>query len=314
LNPTRVATQARLPSDAGPRLVADAISLAARLPDLVVAARKVAMTAMHGLHGRRRAGPGEDFWQYRRYGAGENAAAIDWRRSGRDDHLYVREQEWESAHTIWLWADRSPSMAVKSDLAPVSKRDRAVLLVLALAEMLVRTGERVGLLGLTRPIASRFVLDRFAEAFVVAEAHGPSASLPPRTPVARFSEVVIIGDLLDPVPDLAERLSAVAVEGARVHLVQVLDPVEETFPFEGRTEFVDPESGDRLVAGRAEGFKEDYVRRLDAHREALRALSVSAAHGYVLHHTDRPATEPLLSMTLRLAHAEEIRFASEHAA
>lgn len=228
MSAARVASEPRIPRTAGPRLVADAVSLAARLPDLVVSARKVAMTAMHGLHGRRRAGPGEDFWQYRRYSPGENAGAIDWRRSGRDDNLYVREQEWESAHTIWLWADRSASMAVRSDLSETSKRDRAVLMTLALAELLVRTGERVGLLGLTRPIASRFVLDRFAEALVVAEMKGPGESLPPRQPVARFSEVMVVGDLLDPAADIAARLAGVAANGARVHLVQVLDPVEET--------------------------------------------------------------------------------------
>lgn len=305
MSAARVAIEPSLPRDAGPRLVAEAVSLAARLPDLIVAARRVAMTAMHGLHGRRRAGPGEDFWQYRRYGPGENAGAIDWRRSGRDDHLYVREQEWESAHTMWLWCDRSPSMAVRSDLAAASKRDRAVLLLLALAEMLVRSGERVGLLGLTRPIASRFVLDRFAEALVVAEARGPGESLPPRLPTARFSEVVLIGDLLDPAPLLSERLGAISVGGAHLHLLQVLDPVEETFPFDGRTEFIDPESGDRVLAGRAETFRDAYIERLAAHRAALGDIASEGGHGFLVHHTDRSASEPLLTLAARLAHARD---------
>lgn len=301
MSAVRVATEPGLVPQSGARLVADATSLAHRLPDLVVQARKVAATALHGLHGRRRAGPGEDFWQYRRYGAGENAAAIDWRRSGRDEHLYVREQEWESAHTVWLWADRSRSMTVRSDLSPQSKRDRAVLLVLALAEMLVGAGERVGLIGLTRPMASRFVLDRFAEALVAAEAAGASASLPPAFPAARFSEVVLVGDLLDPADEIGARLGAIAASGARVHLVQVLDPVEETFPFDGRTEFVDPETGTRLVAGRAESLRETYALRLAAHRDALRALAARSGRGFTLHHTDRPATEPLLTLAALLA-------------
>lgn len=303
MSAVRVTSLKPLATGSGPRLVADAVSLAAHLPDLILAARKVAMTAMHGLHGRRRAGPGEDFWQYRRYGAGENAAAIDWRRSGRDDHLYVREQEWESAHTVWLWVDRSASMAVRSDLATQSKRDRAVLMALALAEMLVRMGERVGLLGLTRPIASRFVLDRFAEALILAD-QKPAESLPPRSPVARFSEVVVLGDLLDPVPDLAQRLAVIGAEGARIHLVQVLDPVEETFPFDGRTEFVDPETGRRFVAGRAEDFRSVYGERLAAHRETLRALAHGGAASFLQHHTDRPPTEPLLALVHRLGQTE----------
>src|SRR5712672_4009089 len=91
--------------------------LAARVPRLILEARRVASTVIHGLHGRRRAGSGENFWQFRRFMSGEPAARVDWRRSARDDHLYVREHDWEAAHTVWLWPDRSPSMNFKSTLA-----------------------------------------------------------------------------------------------------------------------------------------------------------------------------------------------------
>lgn len=308
MSAARVVAEAPIGPRAAPRLVADSVSLAARMPDLVVAARRIAVASMHGLHGRRRAGPGEDFWQYRRYGAGENAAAIDWRRSGRDDHLYIREQEWESAHTVWLFADRSPSMAVRSDLAQQSKRDRAVMLIFALAEMLVRAGERVGLLGLTRPIASRNVLDRFAEALVAAEAEGTGPSTVPKAPITRFSEVVIVGDLLDPIASLRGDLSGLAALGVRLHLVQVLDPIEESFPFDGRTEFVDPETGGRYLAGRAESVKADYTAMLARHRDDLRDLARHVGHGLLVHHTDRPASEPLLALMTRMGQTDEVVF------
>src|SRR3982751_790104 len=100
--------------------------LAARIPRLILEARRVAATVIHGLHGRRRAGPGENFWQYRRFVSGEPASNVDWRRSARDDLLYVREREWEASHTIWLWPDRSPSMAFASRLARESKLDRTI--------------------------------------------------------------------------------------------------------------------------------------------------------------------------------------------
>src|SRR3954465_1655313 len=89
-------------------------ALADSMPRLVLEARRIAATVIHGLHGRRRAGSGENFWQYRRFVFGEPARRVDWRRSARDDHLYVREQEWEAAHTVWIWPDRSPSMAFQS--------------------------------------------------------------------------------------------------------------------------------------------------------------------------------------------------------
>src|SRR6478672_3769673 len=115
----------------GARKLADA------MPRLVLEARRVAATVIHGLHGRRRAGPGENFWQYRRFMSGEPASQVDWRRSARDDFLYVREREWEASHTVWIWADRSPSMAFASALATENKLDRALVIAFALAEVLV---------------------------------------------------------------------------------------------------------------------------------------------------------------------------------
>src|SRR5690242_12998473 len=119
-------------------------TLASSMPRLILEARRVAASIIHGLHGRRRAGPGENFWQYRRFTSGEPAAAVDWRRSARDDHLYVREREWEASHTIWLWPDRSPSMEFAQG-SEWSKLDRALVVSFALAEVLVQGGERVGI-------------------------------------------------------------------------------------------------------------------------------------------------------------------------
>src|SRR5213592_4179003 len=122
------------------RAAAGARSLTAAMPRLILEARRVAATVIHGLHGRRRAGPGENFWQYRRFVSGEPASRVDWRRSARDEHLYVREQEWEAAHTVWLWPDRSPSMLFRSQLAEDSKLERCLVVAFALAEILVEAG------------------------------------------------------------------------------------------------------------------------------------------------------------------------------
>src|SRR5246127_4737714 len=139
-------------------------TLAASMPRLILEARRVAATVIHGLHGRRRAGPGENFWQYRRFISGEPAARVDWRRSARDDHLYVRELEWEAAHTVWIWPDRSPSMQFASPLARDTKLYRTLVMTLALAEILVEGGERVGVPGLMRPTSSRNIIERIAQA------------------------------------------------------------------------------------------------------------------------------------------------------
>src|SRR5437764_14319463 len=141
-------------------------TLAKSLPRLILEARRIAATVIHGLHGRRRAGPGENFWQYRRFLSGEPARRVDWRRSGRDDTLYVREREWDAAHTVWLWPDRSLSMHFESLLSQESKLDRALVITFALAEILVQAGERVGVPNLMRPTGSRNVLDKLVNAII----------------------------------------------------------------------------------------------------------------------------------------------------
>jgi len=274
----------------------EAKGLAAGLPDLLIEARRVAATVLSGWHGRRVAGRGETFWQFRPFTPGEAAASIDWRRSARDDHVYVREKEWEAVHTVWMWVDLSASMDFRSRLATVSKRDRALVLSLALAELLASAGERVGLLGESDPILARNAAERLAVFLARATPRAPD----PR-PLRRFTDLVLIGDFLDPLAEIDALLDAIARSAARAHLIQVLDPIEETFPFAGRTEFHDPETGLRHVVSRAEQYRGDYQARLAALRERLALQCRRLDWTFLVHRTDRPATEPLLALHARLA-------------
>jgi uncharacterized protein (DUF58 family) len=283
------------------KLEGEAHALADRLPDLVLDALRVANTVAHGIHGRRRAGTGETFWQFRQFQASDPATVIDWRRSASSDHLYVREREWEAAHTFWLWPDVSPSMAFRSHLAPVPKRDRALVLTLAMAELLVRAGERVALIGLTTPMASRKATARIAEALATHEHDAAlQASLPPPARLTRFSSALMFGDFLDPPEVIAQRLNEMAEGGVSGHLVQVLDPAEETLAYQGRIEFRSPEGGDRWVADRVETLRPEYQKRLAAHRARIEEAAHRIGWSFLVHHTDRPAAEPLLTLIMRL--------------
>lgn len=281
------------------RSLTEAKGLVDSLPSLLVEARRIANTVLAGWHGRRRAGPGETFWQFRPFVAGEAPGRIDWRRSARDEHLYVREREWEAAHTIWLSADLSTSMDFRSRLAAVSKRDRAVVLLLAATELLAAAGERVGLLGLSDPILSRNAAERLAE--TLAHLEGTRPSLPSADRLSRFSDLVLIGDFLDPMPEIEAALANYARHGVTAHLVEIRDPIEETFPYAGRTEFRDPETGAIYTVGRAEQIGVDYRQRLLARRDHLAATCRRLGWSYLVHHTDRPATEPLLALHARLS-------------
>ncbi|WP_343312464.1 DUF58 domain-containing protein [Brucella sp. BE17] len=272
-------------------VLARARARAAAIPDLLVEARRVVNTVMNGWHGRRRRGPGENFWQFRPYVDGESLAQIDWRRSARDDHTYVRDREWESAHTVWLWSDFSPSMLYRSELASVSKEERSLVILLALAELLSRSGERIAFPALLQPFSARNGAERLASALMhEASNHQP---LPQTDPVRRFSDIVLISDFLHPFDELNQFLDRLAQRGVRAHLVEVADPAEETFPYAGRTEFRDPETGATLVAGRAETYAEDYRRLYSARRDTLSDFCKRLGWSYHVHRTDRPATQLL---------------------
>ncbi len=276
---------------------------ASLVPDLLVEARRVVNTVISGWHGRRRRGMGENFWQFRPYVEGDSSR-IDWRRSARDEHIYVRDKEWEAAHTVWLWADPSPSMLYKSSLATVSKESRALVLVLALAELLSRSGERIGWPGLTDPITARNGAERLASHL----AHAPALSpRPDISAVRRFSDIVIVSDFLDPVEETFEWLDSLARRGVRAHLIEVSDPAEENFPYAGRTEFVDPETGDKLIAGRAETIAQDYRLLYAARRAELSAWAKRLGWSYTVNHTDRLASESLVrvhgAMTVDIGNA-----------
>lgn len=280
---------------------AEAQSVASRMPDLLIEASRVAATIIHGVHGRRRAGPGETFWQFRQYDTNDDVKSIDWRRSAASDHVYVREREWEAAHTFWIWPDLSPSMAFASHLSPTLKRDRALVAALAAAEILVKGGERVGLLGVGRPTSSRNATTSIAQS-IGAHASSPmlASGLPPEQRLTRFSGVILLSDFLSPIDDLEASLGRLTAGGVNGHLVQVIDPAEEALPYDGRAEFVGMSDEVRWTAERTETLRDAYLQKFAAHRDAVQAIARKAGWSFTVHHTDRPATEPLLSLVARL--------------
>ncbi len=290
------------PAPAPQDLENTAHALATRLPALLIEANRAAHTVAHGIHGRRRAGPGETFWQFRHYESTDAATSIDWRRSATSDHLFVREREWEAAHTVWIWLDLSDSMGFRSHLAAQTKAERAIILGFAMAELLIQGGERVGLLGLTPPSTSRRSVHRMAVALTKQLQSGlPMPSLPPSARVSRYANCLIFSDFLDPMGDIQSSVQRIADQNARGHLVQVLDPAEETLPYDGRVEFIASETGERITAERAGELREQYQSRLQAHRAEVESFARRLQWPFLCHHTDRPAEETLLAVHTRMA-------------
>lgn len=276
---------------------AEAQTLSALMPDLILSARQIAQTLAHGRHGRKRAGPGESFWQFRPYQNYESMTAIDWRRSASTDHLYVREKEWDTAHTFWLWIDLSPSMWFKSKLAQTTKAERAIVLGLALAEMLVRSGERVGVLGLMRPRTNQDIVPRIAERLIYGQSHPELHSgIPKNEAISRYSEVILISDFLDELETLSQGLQKIGGHQVGGTAVQIIDPFEESFPFEGRVEFKDVQSHERVMVENAGELRARYKEAFEKRKADLGTICRRLNWGHLIHHTDRSARSGLLNI------------------
>lgn len=278
--------------------------LAAVLPPLLVGAKRVAATVSQGVHGRRRVGQGETFWQFRRYDFGDSTQLIDWRQSAKSQPIYVRETEWEAAQSVWLWRDGSPSMSYQSSHDLPTKVERADLLLLALTSLLIRGGEQVALLGTGMlPASGRGVLVRLWSMIEAQDKNSetPHDSLPAFEPLPRYGRVVMIGDLLSPLEEIRDAISAFADHGVRGHLLQVLDPAEETLPFSGRVRFDGMEGEGDVLIGRVEAMRDEYRSELARHNDGLRALADSVGWSYAIHHTDRSPEAALLALYLVLS-------------
>jgi uncharacterized protein (DUF58 family) len=273
--------------------------LASNLPPLLVAAERVAATVSQGVHGRRRVGDGETFWQFRQYQPGDSAQRIDWRQSAKSDRLYVRETEWEAAQSVWLWRDGSPSMRWSSSKNRATKLERADLLMLALASLLARGGEHLALLGQRAPpMAARTAIRRLA---AVLERNGmPTGNLPAGEPLPRYARVVLFGDFLSPPEELRRTIAEFARRGVRGHLMQIFDPAEETLPFAGRVMFAGSEGEGEMLFGRVEAVREDYHAAFAGHQAGLRDLVRGLTWTMLSHRTDQPPEAALLALYFAL--------------
>lgn len=274
-------------------------SAASRLPPLIVAAERIAATVMQGVHGRRRSGHGDAFWQFRPYTAGDAASSVDWRQSAKADRLFVRETEWEAAQTVLLWRDPSPSMQWRSSPQLEAKSARADLLLLALASLLLRGGERVRLI----PGERRAFMGRAALPALAAALMRPVSDAALDLSVPRHARLVMFGDFLQPMPEIQAALASFAARPVRGQMLQVMDPAEETLPYSGRIRFDGLEGEAPLLVPRVETVRALYAERLAAHRAGISTMARAAGWGFATHRTDQPPHAALLALWQALAPA-----------
>ncbi len=282
-----------------PSQALSAKALGARLPPLLVAAERVANTVFQGVHGRRRVGQGDSFWQFRPFVAGDAPGAIDWRQSARADRLFVRQTEWEAAQTVCVWRDGSASMQWHSKSMAISKRERSELLLLALSSLLLRGGERVRLIcpGTTAVSGGRGVEALAGQLMSVPD----DIALPPDVALPRHAVAVLIGDMLSPLEEIALAVERLASRRIRGQILQVLDPAEIGLPYSGRVRFEGVGEARHLLVPRVEGVRDAYAERLQAQQDGIAAICAAAGWGFATHRTDHPPETALLGLYTALA-------------
>ena len=266
---------------------------AARLPALLARAEHLATTVLLGDHGRRRAGQGDDFWQYRPLRPGDSYRSIDWRRSARGDAQFVREKEWQIAQSVMLWVDAGASMRFASDKGLPTKADRARLTALAAAILLTRAGERVGLTGWSLPPRrGNLQILRLAEALSGDTAEDYAE--PEARGMLPHSRALFVSDFMGKIAPVEAALAKAADRGVRGVLLQVLDPSEEAFPFDGRTIFASVGNSVEYETLKAGDLRDRYKARLAERKAHLAALCARCGWQFSTHHTSDSAQAALL--------------------
>ncbi len=286
----------------------DALSLraaaehaASALPPLLAAAEHLASTVILGDHGRRRAGTGDTFWQYRPAQMTDHARSIDWRRSARSDGRFVQDKEWQIAQSVDFWVDRGASMHFASTDRLPQKAIVARTLALACTILLVRGGERVGMTG-SDLLPRRGTAQITRLAMALAENEEGDHPLPDARGLLPHAQAVFISDFLGDIAPTEAALTAAADRGVRGALVQILDPQEEAFPFDGRTIFESMTGAMRHETLKAGDLRSRYLDRLAARKDRLMHLGRTTGWQFSTHHTDAPATQSLLWLYQSLSH------------
>ncbi|MCL6229318.1 DUF58 domain-containing protein [Bartonella bilalgolemii] len=270
---------------------------AANMPYFLLQANRLANTLITGRHGQRKRGNGENFWQFRPYVQGESITHIDWRRSARDEHTYLRERELERMQTVWIWPDQSASMQYCSCFSKISKGNHAIILSLALAKFLAKSGEHIAIPGLMAPTMASNVMERMALALTN---HQVENSFPNFSTVTRFSQAIIMSDFLDHPEKIIDQLKVLMTKQVNAYLIEVTDPAEEHFPYTGHTEFFDPETREKLLVKKAENLRKNYHQLYQERRQKLIEFCLHQGWTYQVSLTDRPLTEVIVHLANKM--------------
>jgi uncharacterized protein (DUF58 family) len=295
----------RLPMESTRALRADLFDPAslAALGRIEIVARWVVDGFMAGLHRSPRKGFSVEFADYRPYQPGDDLRYIDWKIAARSDRWVVRQYEEETNLRATIVLDVSRSMAWSGAPERLTKLEYAERLSAALALLLLRQRDAVGLVRFDDRIRSaipprsrhgqwRRVIAALEEPGEGRASSAPNALQQAARLISRRGLIVLISDLLMDVPDVERAMRTLRAIGHDVVVLHILDPDERDLPAAGEALFVDPESELSVPASVADvraAYQNTVVEVIDEWRSVLGAAGVS----YEVVSTDAPFGVPL---------------------
>ena len=274
-----------------PLSIVKAQDLSASFERLLARHQTVSSLSTYGLHNRKRSGLGERFWQYRAYETGEDASKIDWRRSARGDQLYVKEKELESLRDYNIWIDCASSMKFLSTLGQEDKLTRAIIIGLAIADLILRSGDRVGLLGSSAPSSSHVALKQIAHQLEEHIVSNFNSSIPLLARPSKRSKIIIISDFLNNSANLKDTLNYYSNFEISGLIIMINDPCEVAFPFSGETQFFNTENNQHYYAGEAQHIAKQYHRVFEKHKLHTQKIAIENRFQYYHHITNQSVDE-----------------------
>lgn len=276
--------------------------ISSSLPALMMQAEKIAASATHGEHAQRKSGTGEKFWQYRPYHTGDRPQDIDWRQSGKTDHVFIKQREWQTTQRTYFWCASGKGMQFSSSKKIPTKQETAQVLTLALALLMTRAEEQIGIFGDPKTGRSEQTIEKIAR-ILHEDFYGSNAPLP-QTEIfipPAHSALVMAGDFLTPFPAIESGFSTLAGILKNAMVIQILDPSEISLDFSGRVRFEGLQKSDQETIDSVSDIRAAYQQRMADHIEGIKNLCRTNGWFYILHRTDHDVSETLRNIWESLA-------------
>ncbi len=263
----------------------------ATLPALMMQVEKVSASIIHGGHGIRKSGAGEQFWQFRDYHDKDHPQNIDWRQSAKGDTVFIKQKELQTTQRTYIWRASGKSMDYKSNPALYTKNECANVIALALTLILRRSEEQIGIFGDIKTGRSERNLQKIAQ--ILLDTSGLEESLPNSLDFTIPNQASFIGisDFLLPIEDIKHCFSNINTKNALI--IQTLDPAEIELSYSGRTKFYGVDSNNQELINNVASVRSDYKNRITAHINDLKSLCHTKGWNHVLYITDTNITATL---------------------